>query len=365
MAEHAPLSFSASSRWLKCTGSLMYDRDIVDAVSSAAADAGTAMHLDAAKCLEDGTRMPGDSEEARIVNEYCVYVESVREAVGRNQTFLVEQRVTYNDLAWGTADAILISPYRLDIFDLKTGRYKVRASDNSQLMAYAYSALCEFNIFPSKIRHKTRPLEIHMHIVQPSIDWFDDFELNIEDPIWDKFGKSLDLACHAFRTEQFTFAPEESTCQWCKGRSVCAARASTYHDLAVNDFVAQPIAPKNLTTEDFVRLLPHLDAIVKWCGDVQQHCIDIMTKGEKIPGFRVTEGPTQRRWADDQKVIDALLAAGVEESVAVRKEPITIGTAEKLLGKKHPIFAEQCKRTTPRSIIVPDDTDNTQLTLTF
>lgn len=352
---HAPLSFSASSRWLSCTGSLAYDRDVTERSSNAAADAGTLMHEAAAAILTGNPPPELTEEQSRIVDEYCRQVYEICDEVGKNHTILIEQRVDYDpEHAWGTADCIIVSPYRIDVIDLKTGGNKVLAAGNTQLMCYAMSALKQFNVYPSPIRHKNYPMDVHMHIIQPSIDWTDTWELPVDAHQWTRLAGELDDAIWAFKRGEFNFVPNDSNCQYCKGNGSCKARSDQMHRLAAQDFTVKPPAPKDLGDAELARLLPHLDAVIKWCGDVQQHCIDRMTKGQPIPGFKLDQGPTQRRWADDQKVIVALLAAGVAEDVAVRRTPITIGTAEKLLGKKHRIFEEQCKRTEPRSIIVPD-----------
>ncbi len=59
----------------------------------------------------------------------------------------------------------------------------------------------------------------------------------------------------------------------------------------------------------------------------------VLDAGGEIPGWKLVEGRSNRRWIDEGKAIEAMKAAGIEEDKTYTKKVITITAAEKIAGK--------------------------------
>lgn len=89
-----------------------------------------------------------------------------------------------------------------------------------------------------------------------------------------------------------------------------------------------------LSPEDFAVLLPELDDIVKWANEVKQFALNEAIKGVKIKGYKLVEGRSTRKLADEDKVVDALLGEGYEDAMLYERKLKTLTGLEKLVGKK-------------------------------
>jgi len=341
MSDHAPLSFSASSRWLKCSGSLYYEKHLPAKAAGAAADRGTRIHEAVAANLLTGAPLAlDDAQDQDWAIQYTTYVTDLFNSLDHAEMF-VEQRVELTQLAWGTADCIIKSPGRLDVLDLKTGQMRVEAKQNPQLMLYALAAL-----------EDDADLDIHLHIVQPSIAWSDVWTIEGDGPELAGIATQVFEVQRILTTEAWEFNPGEEACNWCRGKNYCTARTNRVAEIAALEDFAPP-AVDSLQVSDYQRILPHLDAIEKWCSDLREHCVEtLQADSQAIPGFGLVDGPTQRRWINPEAVIAVLMANGIPVDMAVRRDAPTIGAVEKMLGKNHVIFQTQTKRTDPKPKVI-------------
>lgn len=347
MSEHARFSFSAAHRWMKCPGSIVACENIPN-TSSWQADKGTRLHAVAADVL-GGKTHDLQGEEAEIVDSYVDYV---RELAGTPKTnLLVEQRVTLSKDVWGTCDAIVIQPYVMHIIDLKTGSQRVDATNNAQLLGYAAAALNEFNVMPSPVCHEIRPVDIRLHIVQPSIGWFDSWTVSAREVA--DFVKKINSAVTRACSPAPDYFPSEEACKWCPARATCRARAEFNVKLAVTEFaLADPV---ELTPLDIERILPQVPQIVAWATSIQEYATSQALKGNTPKGYKLVQSGGMRKWRDPEETITALVQAGLSLNMAQKVSPIGIGEAEKLLGKKHPIFTECTIRGEVKPTLAPLD----------
>lgn len=103
MSEHARLSPSGYSRWGVCHLSLDLEATMPD-TTSAYAEMGTQLHAEAEKHLRAGTNTdPLGGEQAEIVQTYLDHVR----AESHGGELLIEQKLTFSDDLWGTADAVM------------------------------------------------------------------------------------------------------------------------------------------------------------------------------------------------------------------------------------------------------------------
>ena len=336
MADHAKFSFSAAHRWMQCPGSIVASEGIPN-TNSPQADKGTRLHAVAADVLA-GKEHSLQGEEAEIVDEYTDFV--LNKASAPATKLLVEQRVTLTPDIWGTCDAIVIQPYVMHIIDLKTGTQRVDAKNNAQLLGYAAAALNEFNVLPSPVAHSVRPVDIQLHIVQPSIGWIDSWTIPARDVV--DFTKKIKESAKNACSVNPTYSPSEESCKYCPAKATCRARAKFNVDLAVTEFALAD--PATLTAQDLERILPQVPQIVAWATSVQEYATSQALQGQAPKGYKLVQSGGARKWRDPAEAIRALNAAGIPLDMAQKVSPIGIGDAEKLLGKKHTIFTEYTTR---------------------
>jgi len=156
---HAVLSASSSHRWLHCTPSARLELKFDSKTSEAAAE-GSAAHALAEhklrRALKLRSQRPTSSYEDDAMDEYTTdYVSFVMEQFyemkdgGEDPLVLIEQRLDFSSYVpdgFGTGDAVLVSPGKLHVVDLKYGQgILVEAERNSQLMLYGLAALKKYS----------------------------------------------------------------------------------------------------------------------------------------------------------------------------------------------------------------------------
>lgn len=323
---HALLSPSASRRWLECPPSVRLT-ELMEDKPSAYADEGTLAHSIAEGKLKSHlgyAENPIKCEDA-LMDEYTDdYVAFVDEqmSVLENPSAFVEQRVDcskYVPECYGTCDALIISDGVLHICDLKYGTgVKVDAVGNDQLRIYALGA---FEMFSCLYDIST----VRMSIFQPRLSHSDTWELPIDELLkW--ANEVLVPAAKQAWNGQGEFKAGEH-CRFCKAKSNCRTRAEYNLELARYDF--EP--PATLDNIEIAAILAKADELVSWVTDVKEYALRQALSGVTYDGFKVVEGRSNRKYTDENAVVEAVKTAGFdpyEHSVL----GITAMTA--LLGKK-------------------------------
>ena len=325
MSEHSRFPPSAAAAWLECSGWLHFNATMPD-TSSPAGDRGTRLHQEAAIRLTTGVRSKLDADDEISVGAYVAYVESLVEEL-EDARLLVETRVHFNEDVWGTADTIIVSRNRLDVIDYKSGSNRVHARNNSQLALYASAALRA----PGLFAEHGMPLDVVLHIVQPAIDFYSAWEITPER--LDAFRLNVEVAVDRAKAAP-EYKPSETACRWCRGKQVCRARAEFNTNVVAQDFA-------QLNNAEVARIVPQLGQIRRWADDVEARAMEL-ARAEQLQGYQIRMKPGARYWTDPAKVIEALVAAGVDPAIAAKSTPIGIGAAEKLLGKTHELFTAHC-----------------------
>ena len=323
---HALLSPSASRRWLECPPSVRLT-ELMEDKPSAYADEGTLAHSIAEGKLKSHlgyAENPIKCEDA-LMDEYTDdYVAFVDEqmSVLEDPSAFVEQRVDcskYVPECYGTCDALIISDGVLHICDLKYGTgVKVDAVGNDQLRIYALGA---FEMFSCLYDIST----VRMSIFQPRLSHSDTWELPIDELLkW--ANEVLVPAAKQAWNGQGEFKAGEH-CRFCKAKSNCRKRAEYNLELARYDF--EP--PATLDNIEIAAILAKADELVSWVTDVKEYALRQALSGVTYDGFKVVEGRSNRKYTDENAVVEAVKTAGFdpyEHSVL----GITAMTA--LLGKK-------------------------------
>ena len=334
MSRHALLTASGSKRWLSCPPSARLEATFTDKETTAAAE-GTAAHALAEykvkRALRYFCKRPVSEFEDEVMDQatddYAAFIleqmSEMRKA-GAEPTVMVETRLDFSDWVpdgFGTGDCIIIGGDTLHIVDLKYGAgVLVEAEGNSQMRLYALGAIQQFGCLYDV---KT----VFMTIFQPRRDNVSTATMTVEELMaW----AETELRPKA----ELAFAGEGeyhpgSWCLFCKAADRCRARAEENLKLAREEFGLPPL----LTDEEIETLLPRLPDMVKWANDLQAYALDAaVNHGKHWDGFKLVEGRSIRRYADEEAVAKAAEENGYRD--IYRKALINLGEMERLMGKK-------------------------------
>lgn len=347
---HAKLSASGSKKWLTCTRSASLEDQFPDEQSAFAAEGTFAheifeayvrLHLDSTDdngdicegLMQDPRWSPdmGDHVDA-AVNAAMERIDEARKRT-KDALILVEQRLDFSPWVpegFGTGDLVIVADDMLEVMDLKYGKgIPVEAEGNTQMMLYALGALNQHG-------HLYDIKRVRMTILQPRLDNYSSCEMLVEDLLeWaEKYVKPR--AQLAWDGEGEFVAGDHCTSGFCKARYQCPARAEAALAVARQDFALK--APELLTQEQLLAVLAKADMAAKWLADVQAYALRQAEAGVEIPGYKLVEGRSNRKYADADAVAQKLLDAGVPEAVIYERSLLGITAMEKALGKKK--FAE-------------------------
>ena len=116
-------------------------------------------------------------------------------------------------------------------------------------------------------------------------------------------------------------------CQFCKLKNVCRKRAEDNLALAKMEFAN----PATLDNEDIAEILPKVDLLISWANDIRDYALKQATDGQHIPGYKLVEGRSVRKFLDEKAVSQTVIEAGYDP---YEKKLLTITAMTKLLGKK-------------------------------
>lgn len=352
--EHALLSPSSARKWLNCPAALACEFGLPNESGQAAVN-GTVMHLVAETVLnrvikgEDihaGTykgvyalnegRGPikalAKPEKGAVlitddfVSQVNKYVDYCRPIIDAADMVEVESRVNLTRVlhpgvelngaplqTFGTADLVAIMPrlimkaddvdtgYMLIVGDLKTGRHKVLAKENKQMMLYALGLL-------RKLKRLYDITAVRLVIFQPYAGGADEWDTTPEAlELFGKFASKAALkAIDAFERgkkglKPADFRPGNDACQWCRFAEKCNAKRKS----------ASAEAESDLSDDSTEMTLDQLKAEYDKLPLMRQHIADIekamyaaLMRGEQVEGLKLVEGrPGNRSWTDPEAVI--------------------------------------------------------------
>ena len=331
---HAILSASSSHRWLECPLSAKLCSEQPDTASEYAQE-GTDAHalcehkLKALLGME--TTDPTENltyyneEMERCANEYAVYVSEQVEktkSVCKGPVVLVEQRLDFSRWVpegFGTGDCVIVADGTLTIVDMKYGLgILVSAENNPQMMLYALGAL---ELFDSIYDINT----VSMTIFQPRRDNISEHTISKEDLLRWADEVLAPTALLAIKGEGEFKAGDH--CRFCKAKSNCRKRAEFNLELTHYDF--EP--PATLDNIEIAAVLAKADELVSWVTDVKEYALRQALSGVTYDGFKVVEGRSNRKYTDENAVVEAVKSAGYDP---YEHSVLGITAMTSLLGKK-------------------------------
>ena len=333
--KHAILSASSSHRWLNCSPSARLELEFEDRETDAAAE-GTAAHALCEHKLRRALKLrsprkPVSKYDSDDMDAYTDgYVEFVLEALAEaRQTCAdpiinIEQRLDFSCYVpdgFGTGDCVIIGDKRLHVIDFKYGQgVLVEAEHNPQMMLYALGAL---RLFDSLYDID----EVAMTIYQPRRENVSTWTISVADlKAWAE-DELIPKAKLAYEGEgEFLPGP---WCTFCKAAVKCRARAEEKLRLAQYEFAKPPL----LTDAEIEDILDKLSDLTSWANEIMAYAQDAaLNHGKLWRGWKVVEGRSNRKYSDEQAVIEAANAAGYHD--IFRKSLIPLTEMEKLMGKQ-------------------------------
>ena len=343
---HAILSASSAKRWMSCPPSARLEEKLRDRFgdrSSPFAEEGTRAHALAELKLQkeiglindfsyklQREAMTGvDNEMEWATDRYVdIVMQKYYEAKKScpDAQIFIEQRLDFSTWVphgFGTGDVVIVSDMILDVCDLKYGKgVPVSAEGNPQARCYGLGALAAYGdlyAFP-KVRNT---------IIQPRLDSVTEETLTREELIrWaeDELRPKAELAWAG----EGEYDPGDH-CRFCAARALCYHRAAKCMQI----FDSGMQSPGILPDEEIPRILEVADIAEAWIADIRAYAMSQALKGQQWAGFKLVAGRRPpRKWTDVEAVVDQLSRAGyTDEQIYKPRELITVGEAEKLLGK--------------------------------
>lgn len=339
MPKHAYLSASASHRWLACPPSARLCASIPDQASEYAQQ-GTDCHELCAYLVEKalGRDVPDptesltyyDAEMQNCAEEYRNYVLEQIEAAKefcKDPQVMIEQRLDFSrwvENGFGTGDCVIVADEVLQIIDYKHGLgVLVSAGDdehggNRQMMCYALGALEVFgDIYDIN--------QIKMTIFQPRRENISTYTISRDDLL--KWADEV-LA----PTAQLAYVGEGEFragdhCQFCKVKATCRKRAEYNLELAKYDFEM----PATLDNTEIAAILEKVDEMISWGNDIKEYALKQAQSGVHFEGWKVVEGRSNRKYADEKAVAFKVKNAGFDP---YEKKLLGVTAMSTLLGKK-------------------------------
>lgn len=346
---HAKLSSSASKRWLGCPGSVKLSEHYPNG-SSIYADEGTIAHgmaegmiskddklvqkyeVEAAKFYGEHPELNGTFLEMKmILQPYVDYVfEEYAAQVHEDGAaqLMTEERVDLTEYipgGFGTSDVVILRQGRLHIIDLKYGKgVSVSAEDNPQLKLYALGTLARFDMLYDIE-------DVVMTIYQPRLDNVCTDTIKAKDLY--AWGEEVIKPGAQLALSEDAPVHAGDWCQFCPARYDCKERARDAMEL--QKYLGQMV----LSPEEIAEILGKIDRLTKFAEDIKDSALTKALDGEEIPGWKVVEGRSIRKYiGSEEEIVRQCEGAGYDQALLYERKLLTITNMEKLMGKKQ--FAE-------------------------
>ena len=346
---HAKLSSSASERWLGCPGSVKLSEHYPNG-SSIYADEGTIAHgmaegmiskddklvqkyeVEAAKFYGEHPELNGTFLEMKmILQPYVDYVfEEYAAQVHEDGAaqLMTEERVDLTEYipgGFGTSDVVILRQGRLHIIDLKYGKgVSVSAEDNPQLKLYALGTLARFDMLYDIE-------DVVMTIYQPRLDNVSTDTIKAKDLY--AWGEEVIKPGAQLALSEDAPVHAGDWCQFCPARYDCKERARDAMEL--QKYLGKMV----LSPEEIAEILGKIDRLTKFAEDIKDSALTKALDGEEIPGWKVVEGRSIRKYVgSEEEIVRQCEGAGYDQALLYERKLLTITNMEKLMGKKQ--FAE-------------------------
>lgn len=378
--EHALLSPSAARKWLGCPAALACEFGIPNESGQAAVN-GTSMHTLSERILLRLIR--GEQADARpfksshvmnhgkgpikalagkppagavlitydFVSQVDKYVDYCRPIIDAAELVEVESRVNLTRIlhpgvevdgkplaTFGTADLVAViegftgesSHAMLIVGDLKTGRHRVSAKENKQMMLYALGLLRVYK----RLYDITA---VRLVIFQPYAGGADEWDTTPE--ALEQFGKYASVAAlkaiDAFQRgkkalKPADFRPSPDACQWCRFSEKCNAKRKVATS-GIDFAVVSDETPSEMSVAHLKMEWDRLPLMRQHIADIEKAMYSALMRGEQVEGLKLVEGREgNRAWKDPDGVIARFGAKVMTESIITPTAAIKVIPEEEL-----------------------------------
>lgn len=433
--EHSLLGPSGSKKWMGCPAALVVEKGIPNESGQAAIN-GTSMHtvsevvlnriIAGEKKLSAKTYKgcyvenegkgpvkahPKAPKGGVLVNDDMVkqcdaYIDHWRPLLEVAEFVQLEMRADLTRIlhpgfeidgnkvkTFGTADMVMVmkktdGTYMLIVGDLKTGRHKVEAKENKQLMLYALGLL-------RKLQTMYDITTVRLVIFQPYCGGASEWDITVEAlEIFAKFASKRAVAAleaYARGKKGLTradFRPSVDACQWCRFADQCSARAKAAIDTmtpptATDDDLADEApkatdrearkaarrakrgkkeeAPGAMSAAELRKAYEGLDAMRQHIKAIESAVFKAVMAGDgESLGLKMVAGKEgNRKWADESEVIEVFTKARIKRDVMYKETLLSPTDAEKVLKDEKPkVWAKLCDKITrapAKPVLAPID----------
>lgn len=284
------------------------------------------------------------AEEVQI--EYRVNLTRVLHAGVRVPVLDIDGRQVYDEddnpvttllYTFGTADLVAITQrtdgsYMLILGDLKTGRHKVLAKNNYQMMLYALGVLLVY-------RRLYDITAVRLVIFQPYAGGADEWDTTPEElqAFGDTASEAALRAIDAFQRgkkglKASDFNPGPEQCAWCRFAEKCnAKRGAVFQETST---------ATEITLDQLKADWDRLPLLRQHIADIEKAMYTALMRGEKVEGLKLVEGrPGNRSWSentDDIQVAKIIEMSGtpLARDAIYKKTMLSPTEMEKVVGKE-------------------------------
>lgn len=346
MSTHSPTGASGMYRWAACPGSVALCSTIPDRPSSVHAERGARAHEAAADWLTSGVPpVFDDPEDFRAVAEYVSICDRYYTVEHQNLGAIrgVEHRFKMDEDTYGTSDYWVYWPWlkHLIILDYKHGEgIFVDVKDNAQLLYYASGVV---NSQPWGRDVKT----IELGIVQPRCmtnageeslrTW------NIDRTKLFEFEVTLAKAIAATKKPDAPLVPGEHCHPFCPALAVCPA-IERQRDIALQSDFAGVVTSqaKVYDVRTLAAALNMRDALKGYLKALDEFAYREMNAGVRVPGYKLVQKRSQRKYKDPVLLENTLKAAGLGGVMYTKPELLSPAQLEKAIPSHKALIAEHC-----------------------
>lgn len=353
MKTHSLISPSNFERRMLCPGSMEAEKDL-PYKTSVHAETGTMLHdrVNQLITAENTDWIEGltDEQQIAVVNAAAYYnnlkfgtLEIVKEI--HEETFSLKFLM---DGMQGTADSVLImydkgtNRCQIHVIDYKFGvGVPVKAHNNYQLMLYALGVYMHPEIsnivrYKCNLGSNQQPFRFttaHLHIVQPYL----------QNSRWDLTPEELTSLITGSRMQLIKTAivnanepsavriPSTKACQFCRAKPTCPALNAMLPAVDKSgDKNLIEAKVRLLTDDEIASIYERKDIINMYQKSIEEYIKERLSKGE-FANYKLRPKLSNRKWnvEAEEFLVDKL----GDKAYEVTKKLITIGKAEKILGK--------------------------------